>query len=661
VSDRVAGRYEIVEALGGGGTSLVHRARDVRGGPDVALKILRPQFAADPSLRKRFLREAVLARRLEHPAIMRVLDAGENAGAPYLVLELVRGETLRRVLDREGTLAAERALAIVAALASALDHAHGRGVLHRDLKPQNVFVDGSEVKLGDFGNARVVSLASVTGASLTWGTPEYVAPEVFVRGRADPRSDLYALGVVWHETLTGRLPWTRAELLTRLHAAAAARPVLAPSGAGKRVDDLIAELLSASVTDRPASGAEVLARLSTGGALAPTRKLACLSCGAPRPDDVPRCLACGAAVPRLGHTGEGRWRLVLDELADDAEATERLFRFFEPIVKPVGRPLLFITGNQALYSKAELGTGIRLPAVVMNRLDEDTARTLTSLCRVQGLAVRALEGTKEDLAPRRSQGPLWRRALAFAPMAVVAGLISHTVLGSVVVGALGAVIVGFGVLKERRRIGRERGLLELRDGIEAQPAAEALLTGAAGAARQVRAPEVRALFADVSIELYRLTRRAESLRARARAASSELALLERTIAEAPALTERLGAMAAHLDALDDALATGSEGELMQTLARLERAAGAPGADRGALAATRRDVEATLERRGAAEQERARLSAALCQLLGGLRQVYRRALTLETFDEHTARAVEAASAELDVYLAGRDAPATAGAT
>jgi serine/threonine-protein kinase len=178
----VGGRYNILETLGGGGTALVHRAAVMGGGDDVAIKELRPQFAADPALRRRFLREAQLARQLDHPGIVRLLDADEDGGVPFMVMELVKGETLRQALDRDGKLAFGYARSLFIDVARALDHAHGRGIIHRDVKPQNIFITEAGAKLGDFGNARVVSLASVTGASLTWGTPEYVAPECSCAG-----------------------------------------------------------------------------------------------------------------------------------------------------------------------------------------------------------------------------------------------------------------------------------------------------------------------------------------------------------------------------------------------------------------------------------------------------------------------------------------------
>ena len=181
------------------------------------------------------------------------------------------------------------------------------------------------------------------------------------------------------------------------------------------------------------------------------------------------------------------------------------------------------------------------------------------------------------------------------------------------------------------------------------PAADSFLASAAGTGARIRDPEVRALLGDVATELYRLARRAEQVAAASRGGSSEGELLRRTIAAAPALLDGLRRMASRLDDLDAALDGQTEGELMQTLARLERAAAAPDADRAAVAATRRDVEASLERRHAAEQERACLSAKLCQLLGHLRLVYRRALTMDTIADQEARALEAASADLDALL------------
>jgi hypothetical protein len=200
-----------------------------------------------------------------------------------------------------------------------------------------------------------------------------------------------------------------------------------------------------------------------------------------------------------------------------------------------------------------------------------------------------------------------------------------------------------------RRPERQLGLLRLREQLAPVPAAERLLADAAGVSTRVKAPEVRALLGDVSVEVFRLARRAAQIGGREAAPSSEADLLRRMSAAAPALMERLAGVAARLDALDAALEGTSEGELMQALARNERAAAAQGADAEALRAARRDAETALERRHDAEHERARLAAGLCALLGRLRHVYRRAATLTTLDEREAAEVEAASAHLDAWL------------
>jgi len=241
----VADRFEVLAPLGSGGVSEVHRAHDRRTGGLVALKELLPQFTADRAVCRRFLREAEVARRLDHPGIVPVLDSGEERGRPYLAMELVEGEDLRRRLDREGALPWPEAQRIALAVARALAHAHGRGVVHRDLKPHNVLLarDGS-VRLTDFGLARVQTLASLTGSSLVWGSPEYMAPELFGRGRADPRSDLFSLGVLLFEMATGRLPWKDRSLARLVSAVGDARVTLPSVGQGEAIDRLLALLLA---------------------------------------------------------------------------------------------------------------------------------------------------------------------------------------------------------------------------------------------------------------------------------------------------------------------------------------------------------------------------------------------------------------------------------
>jgi hypothetical protein len=647
VTDIVANRYQLVAPLGGGGTSLVFRARPLAGGAEVALKLLRPQFAVDPSLRRRFAREAELARGLAHACIVRVLDAGEHDGTPFLTMELMDGETLRQRLERERRLPLAAARSICIALAGALQHAHERGIIHRDLKPENVFVSGWTVKLGDFGNARVVSLASVTGASLTWGTPEYVAPEQFLRGRADPRSDLYTLGVVTYEMLTGRLPWSRAEALRRLERPTA--PPVSPTGAGPELDRVIADLLAPEPGARPASGAEVIERVTEPAGTGALSRARCGACGALRPDDVPRCLACGEVALQAQHTPGGRWRVILDRLPDDAGATAKLLRVLDPLVTPLDEPVTFQTQDPEL----EGDRGHRLPAVLFAELDEQSAKEIAVRCGRDGLDVRAREGTAMlKVAGKQMQArPRLFASLALGLLAF-RGLTFFGLDGVTAAAAAGAAAVVLNLLvaqihgaEAADQLDRQIGIFRLRPQLAAVPGADALLDAATESVAGIRAPELRALASEVAGEIYRVTRRVAALPAR-----NESAPAARIVDAARPLLERVGQLAARLDALDDALAGASEGELMQRRDRLDRAAKAAGADRDALAIARTDIERTLERRAVTEQERARLSSKLCALLGTLRLIYRKSTSVLAPAEDEAAALAAATRDLDALLA-----------
>ncbi|MGY1716679.1 Stk1 family PASTA domain-containing Ser/Thr kinase [Geodermatophilus sp. SYSU D01106] len=208
-------RYEIGGVLGRGGMAEVHRGRDLRLGREVAVKVLRSDLARDPSFQVRFRREAQAAASLNHPAIVAVYDTGEDrtstGATPYIVMEYVEGETLRDLLRREGVLSPDRAMSLSADICAALDFSHRNGIVHRDVKPGNVMLtpDGS-VKVMDFGIARAVSdsAATMTSTAAVIGTAQYLSPEQ-ARGEAvDARSDVYSVGCLTYELVTGAPPFT---------------------------------------------------------------------------------------------------------------------------------------------------------------------------------------------------------------------------------------------------------------------------------------------------------------------------------------------------------------------------------------------------------------------------------------------------------------------
>lgn len=211
MSGAVANRYAVSAMIGRGGMATVWRAHDTVLEREVALKRLRPSLMSDPESAERFRREAETVARLTHPGLVRLLDRGEDAEGPFLVMELVEGEDLKARIRREGRLDPHEAARICAEVARALDHAHRHGIVHRDIKSQNVLIDvEGRAKLTDFGIARLMESHADSGLTRTgmlMGSSDYLAPEQAEGRPIDGRTDVYSLGIVLWECLTGRLPF----------------------------------------------------------------------------------------------------------------------------------------------------------------------------------------------------------------------------------------------------------------------------------------------------------------------------------------------------------------------------------------------------------------------------------------------------------------------
>jgi TolB-like protein len=278
-SEALAARYVLGEELGRGGMATVYRARDVRHDRDVALKVLDAELAASVG-RERFSREIRLAARLTHPHILPLFDSGEAAGLLYYTMPVMAGETLRARL-RGGPLPVEEAVRIATAVADALDHAHRHHVVHRDIKPENILLHEGHAVVADFGVGKAAAGADAAGAGVTQtglavGTPAYMSPEQALGDAVDGRSDLFALGCLLFEMLTGMPPFTgptaQAALVSRLTQTPPAvrhhRPEI-PEAVSRTVERLLEKAPEA----RLATGAEAARALSGELALAPRREV----------------------------------------------------------------------------------------------------------------------------------------------------------------------------------------------------------------------------------------------------------------------------------------------------------------------------------------------------------------------------------------------------
>jgi serine/threonine-protein kinase len=270
----LGGRYRLVELLGQGGMATIFRALDTQLGRDVAIKLLRPEYLRDPDFSSRFRQEAQNAASLNHPNVVSVYDYGEDPSGPYIVMEYVDGEDLATILRRNGSLPPAQAARIAAAVARALAAAHARGIVHRDVKPGNVLIgrDG-RVKVVDFGIARAVAEAQMTLPGTTLGSVHYFSPEQARGETATNESDIYSLGIVLYEMLTGRRPWegdsAASVALARL-SGPVPDPVLVRPSLPPDLATITRKALASSPIDRFASAASMADALETSRTAAGT-------------------------------------------------------------------------------------------------------------------------------------------------------------------------------------------------------------------------------------------------------------------------------------------------------------------------------------------------------------------------------------------------------
>jgi serine/threonine-protein kinase len=258
----VQGEFQLVREIGRGGMGVVFHAIDERLARAVAIKTLPPHLAADPAVRARFLREARTAGALSHPNIVPIYRSAERDGVVYIVMALVDGESLAERIARTGPLEADALVPIIRQIGEALDYAHGKGVVHRDVKAENVLLDREgRALLTDFGIARLTEAQPLTATGTVLGSVHYMSPEQVSGDALDGRSDLYALGVLMFFALTGRFPFERTAASAVLVAHVNAVPPRARDvvrTVPTQIDDAIARLLAKSPADRPASASALL-------------------------------------------------------------------------------------------------------------------------------------------------------------------------------------------------------------------------------------------------------------------------------------------------------------------------------------------------------------------------------------------------------------------
>lgn len=294
------GRYELISRIAIGGMGEVWEATDHVIGRTVAIKILKDEYMGDPGFLERFRAEARHAALVNHEGIASVFDYGEENGSAFLVMELVPGEALSTILERDGSLGADRTLDIVAQTSLALQAAHSAGLVHRDIKPGNLLItpDG-RVKITDFGIARIADQVPLTATGQVMGTVQYLSPEQASGHAASPATDTYSLGIVAYESLAGKRPFTGESQVAIAMAQINEQPPPLPATVAEPVQNLVMAMIAKKPDDRPASAAAVAraaSALRRGDVAAAAAAVPAIATGNVGSDDTTQLLGAGFAT-----------------------------------------------------------------------------------------------------------------------------------------------------------------------------------------------------------------------------------------------------------------------------------------------------------------------------------------------------------------------------
>jgi serine/threonine-protein kinase len=359
------GRYHVLERIAAGGMGEVFRAQDAVLAREVAIKVLHQSLASDPGFVERFRREARAAATLNDPNIVAVYDWGAVDGIYYMVMEYVQGRSVRELLNAGGMLAPAQAAEIMRQTLAALEHAHARGIVHRDLKPENILItNDGVVKLTDLGLARAFADAKNTRVGAVTGTVQYLAPEQIRGEPADPRSDLYSLGIVAYELLTGELPYSGETPMAIAYQHLSDR-VPAPSRSAPGIGaDLDGFVLSATDPDRemrPESAAAMRMDLAGfSGSLPHARSLGALVRDVPeveRPAATPAAVAATVTetIPRVQRTQRRRWRRWVAVIAAVAILATAAYGAWAYLI-PHSHAIPDVVGTDVDQASAQLGS-----------------------------------------------------------------------------------------------------------------------------------------------------------------------------------------------------------------------------------------------------------------------------------------------------------------